>query len=60
METPIKITCLLCGRNKFQTKSPHCCIGGFRKRKIKWLVSKPYFTEWLKLINKKRNKNILK
>ena len=30
--------CLLCGRDKFTHKSPHKCIGGFRKRKLKWAV----------------------
>lgn len=28
--------CMLCGRNKFTRKSPHKCVGGFRKRKIIW------------------------
>lgn len=28
--------CLLCGRDKFTEKTPHKCVGGFRKRKIKW------------------------
>lgn len=28
--------CLLCGRNKFTAKIGHKCVGGFRKRKIKW------------------------
>ena len=26
----------LCGRDKFTRKSPHKCVGGYRKRKIKW------------------------
>lgn len=30
------ITCLLCGRNEFTHKSPHKCVGGFRKRGLKW------------------------
>lgn len=34
---PIRYKCLLCGRDKFTRKSPHNCIGGFRKRNIKWL-----------------------
>ena len=34
----IKYRCLLCGRDKFTRKTPHYCIGGFRKRKIKWEV----------------------
>lgn len=28
--------CLLCGRDKFTHKSPHKCVGGYRKRKIVW------------------------
>ena len=28
--------CLLCGRDKFTQKSPHKCVYGFRKHKIKW------------------------
>lgn len=28
--------CLLCGRSKFTRKSPHNCVGGFRKRGLKW------------------------
>ncbi len=28
--------CLLCGRDKFTSKSPHKCRGGFRKRGLKW------------------------
>lgn len=28
--------CMLCGRDKFTHKSPHKCVGGFRKRKIIW------------------------
>lgn len=28
--------CMLCGRDKFTRKSPHKCVGGFRKRKIIW------------------------
>jgi len=31
-----KWKCLLCGRHKFTHKSPHNCVGGFRKRKIIW------------------------
>lgn len=34
--TPKRYKCLLCGRDKFTRKSPHVCVGGFRKRKIKW------------------------
>ena len=36
MLTNQKLTCLLCGRDKFTNKSPHYCAGGYRKRKIKW------------------------
>ena len=28
--------CMLCGRDRFTHKSPHKCVGGFRKRKIVW------------------------
>lgn len=28
--------CLLCGRDKFTRKSPHNCVGGYRKHKIQW------------------------
>lgn len=28
--------CMLCGRDNFTHKSPHKCVGGFRKRKIVW------------------------
>ena len=35
---PMKLICLLCGRDKFTRKSPHICKGGFRKRKIKWAI----------------------
>lgn len=31
-----KYKCLLCGRDDFNTPTPHNCIGGFRKRKLKW------------------------
>ena len=34
----MKLKCLLCGRDKFTHKSPHRCIGGFRKRKLKWAI----------------------
>ena len=30
--------CLLCGRDSFRQKSPHKCVGGFRKRGLKWEV----------------------
>lgn len=32
----MRYKCLLCGRDKFTQKSPHCCRGGFRKRNIEW------------------------
>jgi hypothetical protein len=28
--------CLLCGRNKFTSRTSHYCVGGYRKHKIKW------------------------
>jgi len=28
--------CLLCGRSKFTQKSPHRCIGGYRKQHLVW------------------------
>jgi len=36
-----KLTCLLCGRDKFIRKSPHYCVGGYRKRKIVWGLKTP-------------------
>lgn len=37
----IKLKCTLCGRDKFTQKSPHHCVGGFRKRNIIWeLITK--------------------
>ena len=42
VEKPIRFKCLLCGRDKFTHKSPHYCIGGYRKHKIKW---QPIFKE---------------
>jgi len=36
MVEEIRYKCLLCGRDKFTQKSPHNCVGGFRKHKIKW------------------------
>lgn len=32
----IRYKCLLCGRDKFIKPTPHNCIGGFRKRGLKW------------------------
>lgn len=31
-----KWKCTLCNRDTFDQKTPHNCIGGFRKRGIKW------------------------
>jgi len=31
-----KWKCMIYGRDKFTHKSPHKCIGGYRKRKIIW------------------------
>ena len=28
--------CMLCGRDRFTQKGPHKCVGGFRKRRIRW------------------------
>jgi len=28
--------CMLCGRDRFDRKQPHKCVGGFRKRRIVW------------------------
>ncbi len=36
--TPKRITCKLCGRNKFTAKSPHKCKGGYRKRGLIWEI----------------------
>lgn len=33
---PVRYKCLLCGRDKFTKKTPHQCVGGYRKRKLKW------------------------
>jgi hypothetical protein len=32
----MKYRCMLCGRSNFDSKQPHRCVGGFRKRGIKW------------------------
>ena len=34
--------CLLCGRDKFIRRTPHNCVGGYRKRHLKW---EPIFEE---------------
>ena len=31
-----KWKCLLCNRSKFTHKTPHYCVGGYRKHKIIW------------------------
>jgi len=36
-----KLTCLLCGRDKFIRKTPHNCVGGRRKRGLKWGFKTP-------------------
>tara|TARA_R110002049_G_scaffold143504_2_gene305632 strand:+ start:572 stop:736 length:165 start_codon:yes stop_codon:yes gene_type:complete len=36
-----KLTCLLCGRDKFIRKTPHKCLGGYRKRGLKWGIKTP-------------------
>jgi hypothetical protein len=36
-----RFECLLCGRNKFSRKSPHQCVGGFRKHHIEWKEINP-------------------
>jgi hypothetical protein len=35
-KTIIGYKCLLCGRDKFTRKSHHNCVGGFRKKSLKW------------------------
>ncbi len=35
-DQPKRFKCKLCGRDKFTKKSPHNCVGGFRKRHIEW------------------------
>jgi hypothetical protein len=32
----MKLTCLLCGRDTFTRKTPHNCIGGYKKRGLSW------------------------
>lgn len=38
-ECLVTYKCLLCGRDSFTAKQPHNCVGGFRKRNIKWAVN---------------------
>lgn len=38
-ECKIKYTCDLCGRNTFDKPSPHNCVGGFRKRGLRWSLN---------------------
>ncbi len=33
---PVRYKCLLCGRDKFISKTAHNCIGGYRKHGLKW------------------------
>ena len=42
--------CLLCGRNKFTRKSPHKCVGGFRKRGFIWFKFQEESPEEKKLV----------
>lgn len=35
-KTIVGYKCLLCGRDKFTRKSHHNCVGGFRKRGLRW------------------------
>lgn len=35
-DKPKRFRCKFCGRDKFTKKSPHNCVGGFRKRNIEW------------------------
>jgi hypothetical protein len=37
-----KHKCLLCGRDKFSQPTPHKCVGGFRKRKLKFVPAEGY------------------
>ena len=37
-ECKIKYKCDLCGRNNFDSPSPHNCINGFRRRKFEWTL----------------------
>ncbi len=32
----MRYKCNLCRRDKFTHKTPHKCVGGFRKRELKW------------------------
>jgi hypothetical protein len=41
-KTIIGYKCLLCGRDKFTRKSHHNCVGGFRKRGLRW---EPIYTK---------------
>jgi len=38
MKNIVRFKCLLCGRNKFTRKTAHYCVGGYRKRHIKWEI----------------------
>ena len=50
MENLTRYKCLLCGRNKFTKRSPHVCIGGFRKRGLIWFQFEADSPETTKLI----------
>ena len=47
----MRYKCKLCGRDKFTSKQPHKCVGGFRKRKIIWeeitMSKQQTAVEWL-------------
>lgn len=64
MDKENKVTrykCLLCGRNKFTRKSPHHCVGGFRKRNIKWeIIETNDSMELEKEISRQLNPNFFK
>ncbi len=32
----MRYKCNLCGRDKFTHKTPHYCVGGYRKHGLKW------------------------
>jgi len=32
----MRYKCNLCGKDTFTRKTPHKCIGGYRKRGLKW------------------------
>lgn len=34
--TPARWECTVCGRDKFTKRTPHKCVGGYRKKNLKW------------------------